>query len=228
MTFKWNASSNATEYCLEYWGTASGSSCWTSNTNSSKSSLPYGNYTWHVKARNASGESGWSSDWSFVLSPITTGNVIKNPGFENGTANWVFGLPCSNAIISTDAYEGSNYLTASKTTSFPDCLSVWQEYYSTFNVGDTYTFGVWLRSSSGTQTIPIALWFIWYSPTFQSSSSAMDVTIDSTWRCFQRTYQISTTSSRNRLKVEIYLPNIDQSVDIDAFYLGFGTVQYCP
>jgi len=62
----WNASSGATEYYLEWWGGSSGNSGWTTSTSFNPGDLPDNTYYyWHVKARNAIGETGWSATWSW-------------------------------------------------------------------------------------------------------------------------------------------------------------------
>ncbi|MHB8810859.1 MAG: hypothetical protein ACYC9M_12735 [Desulfobulbaceae bacterium] len=63
---QWNAASGATEYYCEYWGASTGNSGWTTATSFDPGDLPDNNYYyWRVKARNASGESGWSVTWSW-------------------------------------------------------------------------------------------------------------------------------------------------------------------
>jgi Leucine-rich repeat (LRR) protein len=161
------------------------------------------------------------------LSPMSA-NFLLNPGFENGFTNWTWGLPCSQSILGVDSMEGTNHLVTSKSSGYPNCLSVWQEFYTTINVGQSYTFGVWLRSPWSPQTIPIALWFTGSPGGANAYHSANNVSIDNTWQCFQTTLYIDRINLNNRLKVEIYLPNINLDVNIDGVYLGSGQVQYCP
>ena len=71
LTFSWNASSGASEYLLEWWGGPYGTMqpCgWNSSRSCHIGTVASGHtYYWHVKARNSSGESGWSSTWSFTI-----------------------------------------------------------------------------------------------------------------------------------------------------------------
>jgi predicted CxxxxCH...CXXCH cytochrome family protein len=66
---EWNAAAGATEYWCEVWspdGGGSSSSGWTTGLSHNPGDLPDNyDYYWHVKARNASGESGWSETWSW-------------------------------------------------------------------------------------------------------------------------------------------------------------------
>jgi hypothetical protein len=64
INFTWNPVNGATEYYLEYTGTSSGICNWNATT-SCKVNLSAGIYTWRVKVRNVTGESGWSNEWSF-------------------------------------------------------------------------------------------------------------------------------------------------------------------
>ncbi len=67
---KWNSVAGATQYKVELWGGPyslmvpcnwiSGTSCWIGT-------MWPGTMYWHVKARNANGESDWSDTWAFVI-----------------------------------------------------------------------------------------------------------------------------------------------------------------
>ena len=62
---QWSASAGAIDYYYEYWGADSGSG-WTTDTSFNPGDLTDNyDYYWRVKARNASGESGWSATWSW-------------------------------------------------------------------------------------------------------------------------------------------------------------------
>jgi PKD repeat protein len=71
LTFQWNAVSGASEYLIEWWGGpySTMQPCgWSSNTSCHIGQVIPGNtYSWHVKARNSAGESGWSGTWTFTL-----------------------------------------------------------------------------------------------------------------------------------------------------------------
>jgi murein DD-endopeptidase MepM/ murein hydrolase activator NlpD len=73
-TFTWGGVTGATEYFIDYTGTASGNSGWISET-TYPVNLSAGTYTWNVKARNAGSESPLSSTWTVNVStepPIPT------------------------------------------------------------------------------------------------------------------------------------------------------------
>ncbi len=71
LSFQWNASSGATEYLVEWWGGpySTMQPCgWSSSRSCSVGNVTPGHtYSWHVKARNNEGESGWSDTWSFTI-----------------------------------------------------------------------------------------------------------------------------------------------------------------
>lgn len=83
-TFTWNRVTDATEYFVEYSGSAIGDSGWISATSFPVTSLPVGSYTWHVKARNSAGESSWSGTWAFDVEPIIvppSAPALVNPAY---------------------------------------------------------------------------------------------------------------------------------------------------
>jgi hypothetical protein len=71
LTFQWIFSSGATEYLVEWWGGPYGpmQPCgWTASASCHVGTVTPGyTYSWHVKARNSAGESGWSSTWTFTI-----------------------------------------------------------------------------------------------------------------------------------------------------------------
>jgi hypothetical protein len=75
ITFRWNQSSVASQYYLEYEGGSYGqlNSGWINETAYHIGTMWPGTYRWHVKARNASGmESDWSDIWKFTIQEIAT------------------------------------------------------------------------------------------------------------------------------------------------------------
>ena len=67
IAFSWNPSPNATEYKVETSGSTVRGCDWQSGTSCRVGQLPGGILRWHVKARNASGESDWSDTWSITI-----------------------------------------------------------------------------------------------------------------------------------------------------------------
>jgi serine/threonine protein kinase len=101
----WNAASGANEYYVEFWGSQSGNSGWISNTSWVINGLALGSYTWHVKARNVAGESGWSETWSFnvTVPPFEVKVVIQQAGFSfSGSAGWVV-ISSQNSLYASDS-----------------------------------------------------------------------------------------------------------------------------
>lgn len=103
LTFEWNGSNGASEYLAEWWGGpfATMQPCgWSSNTTCHVGQIaPSNTYSWHVKARNGAGESGWSETWTFsiqpevcytldtIVSPAEGGSIASSPlpNCNNGT-----------------------------------------------------------------------------------------------------------------------------------------------
>jgi len=76
ITLSWSATGN--EYYGEIWGGPGGTLTfgWQSGTSNSIGSQWAGYaYSWHVKARNGSGESGWSDTWTFTVRPAAPTNL---------------------------------------------------------------------------------------------------------------------------------------------------------
>ena len=71
LTFQWNGVSSATEYLVEWWGGPYGTMqpCgWSNSTSCHIGQVAADStYSWRVRARNGSGESGWSDQWSFTI-----------------------------------------------------------------------------------------------------------------------------------------------------------------
>ena len=87
LNFQWNSVSGATEYLIEWWGGpySTMQPCgWSSSTSCSVGNVTPGHtYSWHVKARNSVGESGWSSTWSFTIEDecaVPGNTILSSPG----------------------------------------------------------------------------------------------------------------------------------------------------
>ncbi len=83
VTLSWNTSSNATQYKVEVWGGPYSlmTSCnWQSGTSCHIGTMWPGTMSWHVKARNASGqETDWSDTWTFTIqnAPAPTATAVS-------------------------------------------------------------------------------------------------------------------------------------------------------
>lgn len=76
ITLSWTATGS--EYYGEIWGGPGGTLTfgWQSGSSKSIGSQWAGyTYSWHVKARNSVGESGWSSTWNFTVRPAAPTNL---------------------------------------------------------------------------------------------------------------------------------------------------------
>ena len=83
VTLSWNAASNATQYKVELWGGPYSlmTPCdWQSGTSCHIGTMWAGTMSWHVKARNSSGqESNWSDTWSFTIYQEATPTFTPSP-----------------------------------------------------------------------------------------------------------------------------------------------------
>ena len=81
--FSWYTSDGATEYYLEYWGgpLSTLNSGWIKDSAYYIGTMWPGTYSWHVRARNSSGESAWSPTWNFTIPEkvISTATDIPIP-----------------------------------------------------------------------------------------------------------------------------------------------------
>lgn len=161
---------------------------------------------------------------------VNSSNLLSNPGFEENFTSWLWypnSGSCSKAIYSDgNSHGGLKHLATARNSTYPNCNSVYQDKFLIPQTGDKFTYGVWLRSPWTPQTVPIALWFT--GPGGGEYQVGSQAYIDNTWRCFQMTLTINQIGQNNRLRTEIYLPNLGPDVNIDDVYLGYGQVQYCP
>ena len=83
VTLSWNTASNATQYKVELWGGpySTMTPCdWQSGTSCHIGTMWPGTMSWHVKARNTSGqESNWSDTWSFTIYQEVTPTSTSSP-----------------------------------------------------------------------------------------------------------------------------------------------------
>lgn len=150
----WNASDRAVEYYLEYTdGTISGNSGWISDTSFTVNSLTLGTYTWHVKARNAGGESPWSESWTFTVQPATPPAPTLASPFDNTTTT-------PDVVFTWNASAGATeyYLeyTDGATSGNSGWITPTSFTASSLAVGD-YTWWVKARNSAG-ESFPSQTW----------------------------------------------------------------------
>jgi len=83
LTFQWNSVSGATGYQLEWWGGTYSTMqpcVWTTSTSCPIGTIiPGYTYSWHVKAHNSYGESGWSPTWTFTIQSAPLPDLIPYP-----------------------------------------------------------------------------------------------------------------------------------------------------
>jgi hypothetical protein len=76
-------------------------------------------YSWHVKARNSAGESGWSSTWTFTIqSQQLTLTVSKNGSGSGTVTSNPVGINCGSTCSYSFANNTVVTLTASPTSPY--------------------------------------------------------------------------------------------------------------
>ncbi len=127
LNFTWNSVADATEYQIEWWGgpySAMQPCGWSSATNCQVGVVFAGNtYSWHVKARNAVGESSWSETRTFtVLSDLTPPGTFS----KTSPANASSGQSNSPTISWGIASNVANYAYCYDTINNNVCDTGWQ------------------------------------------------------------------------------------------------------
>ena len=148
--FTWNAPLGATQYWFEYFGTPPGNFNWINGTNTS-ATLADGTYTWHVKAKNSSGEeSAWSSSRTFTIGSKPPAPNLLSPADDEHVAYGT--TPNFTWDASTGATE--YYFEYSDTNSFDPSLgnSAWinAKNFSTASLtSGTYYWRVQAKNAVG-------------------------------------------------------------------------------
>jgi hypothetical protein len=202
INFTWDSVNGATEYEYEYSDTSSfdppmENSGWISATNYSVN-LNAGTYYWHVKARNASGESDWSEIWTLTTYDTPTlVSPIDGATLPVGTINFTWN-PVSNAAEYKLEYNGtaSGICDWSSATSCPVDL----------NAG-TYTWHVKARNA-GDESNWSATWTV-------IVYSVPDVWVHVRETGFESTYKGNWV---------VLNPNTSTSIDANGMYTWTRTV----
>jgi hypothetical protein len=109
------------EYYGEIWGGPGGTLTfgWQSGTCKNIGSQWAGyNYSWHVKARNSAGESGWSSTRTFTVQPAAPSNLDAQAiGCDQINLTWTNN---SGSYDGFKVYRNGAYLTSTSNTSYHD------------------------------------------------------------------------------------------------------------
>jgi hypothetical protein len=153
-----------------------------------------------------------------TLTPISTSNLVQNPGFESGSpvpTNWVFYTNSTSglapALDTTVAHTGTNSIKMNvpgTTDSYSG--EIYSDYINS-GVGKTYSFSAWGKSQStgGTGSIGVRLAEYDSSHTFlrQTSLEFNKGTID-----WSQT-SVNVTTGASTVYVAVY----------SSIYLGYGT-----
>lgn len=222
-------SQTATTNCLTFWNLDGAGPVLLNTAYTTRAALNMPpNDAWPVPCYEATNHQGLC-DTGTLSTPGP--NLLNNPGFEAGYTSWNW-IPtnssCSRAIYTDTPHGGSQYLATGRSDFYPNCNSVYQDVYTTPQIGDRYTYGVWLRSPWAAQTLSIALWFTGSPGGANAYAVSQNASLDGSWRCYQVTLLVDRIDQNNRFRTQIYLPNANLDVNVDDVYLGYGQVQYCP
>ena len=183
----WNNAANANEYYAEYWGGPAGTvnSGWQSSTSWYVGQLYAGYaYSWRVKARNAAGESGWSSTWLFTVLPAAPSGL--NGQIASCSQINLYWNDNSNAEAGYRIYRDSSLVgdVGVNSTSFQNSgLSpntaysyVVKAYRGSIESADSNTVNFTTPGCSGSQPdLTPAQWSGWPYPIVPSSVSGTSV-----------------------------------------------------
>jgi hypothetical protein len=107
-------------------------------------------YHFQVTSVDAYGQTAKSADATFVTTAPPPSNLILNPGFESGSANWDLHVQASIDTNPANAHSGNNSLKLAATLAWE---SSWQ--YVPVTAGLSYTISGWERSSTGSGYISL-------------------------------------------------------------------------
>jgi hypothetical protein len=154
INFILNTLEGATEYYFEYTDTSPNTpttqgSGWISATSYTVNMSP-GIYTWRVKGRNASGESGWSE--TCLLTVVDPPALISPPNgaaFSAGPINFAWNAVLSNVVSGTTEYQFEYSDTPSFATSLGTSGWISVTNYSVNLNSGTYYWHVKARNGTG-------------------------------------------------------------------------------
>jgi len=149
LTFQWNSVSNATEYLIEWWGgpySAMQPCAWTSATSCAIGTVAAGNtYSWHVKARNGVGESGWSNTWTFTIQAQAAPSANFDAWPQSGTAPFTTAMH----IVDTSNITSCSWTYGDGQTG-ASCASLHDHIYT---APGTYTVTLTVNGPGGTDSM---------------------------------------------------------------------------
>ncbi|HKV32265.1 MAG TPA: N,N-dimethylformamidase beta subunit family domain-containing protein [Candidatus Dormibacteraeota bacterium] len=140
-----NAASSRVDYgaTTAYGSTASDPNSVTSHSVTLTGLTPSTTYHYQVTSVDGFSQTASSADAGFTTSALP--NLIQNPGYESGSANWSLDPGASIDTTPANAHSGSNSLTL---TGLLAWQGSWQ--YVPVTAGQSYTFSGWERSTSTT------------------------------------------------------------------------------
>ena len=140
VALRWNSANNATQYKVELWGGpySTMTPCdWQSGTSCQIGAMYPGTMSWHVKARNSSGqESDWSDTWTFTIqgpteTPSTPTKTSTPPPQAPGAPSLQDPSNGSSYPQSQDIWFAWNYVS----NADQYYLEYWGGPYGTLNSG---------------------------------------------------------------------------------------------
>lgn len=132
---------------------------------------------------------------------------FSNPSFETGDAlPWEWLGPCNRAIYQNGsiAHDGSYYLATNRNND-PNCISFFQDIDTAPDVGETYRFAFWVRSTDNTaRQGRIAIWALGG----EQESRATAFSVNNEWQCVETDLNVQN-GGHSALRTEVYLDSLD-------------------
>jgi len=112
-------------------------------------------YYWRIDEVNAYGTTT-GTVWSFTTVPVTGGELLSNPGFENGTTDWSMGDANQCTVTNEDPHSGSN---SAKIVGNSNWLMITQMYNSA-QAGMNYYISGWMKTIDVTASAQLVVQFL--------------------------------------------------------------------
>lgn len=172
---------------------------------------PVGDYALTAVATDIYGFSNISATVHISVAP-GNGNLVDNPGFESGIANWATHGGLSIGTVETPVYAGSGAGVAFDRNNTYDGLS--QALTGELIAGRTYVFSCQARlgQSNDTCRITVKTSYSTNDPTYQTVAVAPVLAFD--WTRIQGEYTFNPDPSRNVTDVLFYIAAVQPPIEI--------------
>jgi len=149
----------------------------------------------------------------FMKRIIVDGNMLSNPGFENGETAWNLSLG-ARQVITTTPYEGAKCLRVRYAGEQPGYF--YQDVSAAPEFNDTYRLSCWVRSPNNNPiTIDLLLWA--FGTVNINSKKRVNIN-SSAWQKVETFFKVQT-GNVSSMRAEVYFCTTGIDCDFDAFDL---------